>query len=116
MPAEQYDKAIDTALDENNKEDSYSNPKEGDSGFNKYNDPIQASIAYLTAYFYEKFLKREFNEQSTRSKISMSDRCLILTGPQYENEDDILISATHAERPKGISREILAKVLQVSVE
>ena len=32
----------------------------------------------------------------------MANGCLILEGSQDENEDDILISATHAEQPKGI--------------
>ena len=57
-----YDEAIDQALDDNKIEDSYSNPQEGDAEFNRYDDPIQASIADLIAYFDGKLLKIAVNE------------------------------------------------------
>ena len=54
------------------------------------------------------------NERTTRSKISMAAGCLILEGSQDENEDNIFISVTNAERKKGISKEMLAKVWHIS--
>ena len=110
MSAEKYYEAIDQALDDNEIEDRHSNTQESDADFNRDYDPIQSSIADLTAYFDEIFLKRAVIEKTTSPKISMDAGCLILEGSQDENEYDIFISATHAEHPKGISREILAKV------
>ena len=57
---------------------------------------------------------REVNEWTTSSKISIAAGCLILEGYQDKNEYDIFISATHTERPKTVSKEILAKVCQIS--
>ena len=80
MSAEKYYEAIDQALDDNEIEDRHSNTQESDADFNRDYDPIQSSIADLTAYFDEKFRKRSVNKLTTRSKISMSAGCLILEG------------------------------------
>ena len=48
-------------------------------------NPIQDSIADLTAYFDENLLKIAVNERSTRSKISMAEGFSILEGFQDEN-------------------------------
>ena len=48
VSAERYDEAIDQALDDNDIEYEYSNPQYGDADFDRYNEPIQASIADLT--------------------------------------------------------------------
>ena len=44
----------------------------------------------------------------------MAAGCLILEGPQDKNEHNIFISVTNAERLEGISKEVLAKVWQIS--
>ena len=40
VSAERYDEAIYQSLDENDIEDEYSNSQEGDSDFNRYDNPI----------------------------------------------------------------------------
>ena len=55
VSAEQYNEAIVQALDDNHIEDSYSNSQESDANFNRDDDPIQAYIADLTAYFNNIF-------------------------------------------------------------
>ena len=44
----------------------------------------------------------------------MAADCSILEGYQDENEYDIFISASHAERPKGLSKKMIAKVWKIS--
>ena len=82
--------------------------------FNRYDDPIQASINDLNAYFDERLLKRAVNEKTKKSKISMAAGCSILEGFQDGNVDDIFIPATHGEQPKGASKEIISKVWKIS--
>ena len=64
IPAEQYYEATDQALDDKDIEDSYSNTQEVDANFNRKEDPIQVSIADMTAYFYGNFLKIVVNERT----------------------------------------------------
>ena len=97
-------------MDDNKIEYSCSNIQEGDYEFNRDDKPTQAQIADLTAYFDENFLKRAVNGQTTKSNISMAAGFLFLEASQDWSEDHILISTTHAERPNGISKEIMAKV------
>ena len=48
-------------------EDQYSNIQEGDAKFNIDDEPIQASISDMTAYFNGYFLKRAVNELTPKS-------------------------------------------------
>ena len=88
----------------------YSIFQEVDADFNRNDDPTKASISDLIAYFNENLPKRAVHEKITKSKISMAVGWSILEGFQDENEDDIFISVTHYERPKGLLKEILTNV------
>ena len=79
-----------------------------------YDDHIKDYITYMTGYSDVKSFNISVNEQTTRSKFSMAAGCLILEGYQYENEDDIFISRTHAEQLKSLSKAMLAKVWHIS--
>jgi len=82
-----------------------------------YDDPIRANICDMSACFDVSYLQQVFEDDLVRSKIGMAIGSMHAADPQDDMDCELfdgLLSATHAERPKGVSKETLMKVWRIS--
>ena len=84
--------------------------------FIRDDDYMQYGISDLTACFNKEFLCKAVTDQAAKSKIS-TEAGIILCDGFNENDDKMFeSSASHADKPKGITTEQLSKVWRVSNE
>ena len=102
-------------------ESQASNPQDDQSDmFNMdQDDPIRANICDLSALFDESYLQELLDDRVAESKIGMAIGSMNAANPQDEMECTLFESefastaATHAERPKGVNKELLMKVWRI---
>ena len=79
-------------------------------------DPIRANICDLSALFDESYLQQLLEDRVAESKIGMAIGSMNAANPQDDMDCELFdsaVSAAHAERPKGVSKELLMKVWRI---
>ena len=113
-----YEKAIDAIAMENdvayvtdNESQASDSHEVSYAMFNMdQDDPIRANICDMSALYDESYLQELLDDRVAESKIGMAIDSMNAANPQDDitcELFDTAISATHAERPKGISKEML---------
>lgn len=121
MSGEQSEAAIDSAVAELDLNDTGSQDGMYYDLFNMdQDDPIRAQVADLTAFLDPTWLNEALNQNLYRSRAAMAAGCAGMPGPREVEDDGLWIpfksAATHAEIPKGVSKEDLARVWRISEE
>ena len=120
VTSERYEAAIDAIISGNDVTFVTEESKESrDTSVMREDDPICAQICDLSACFDENYLQEMMESKLQDSKYAMAIGSTTACNPQDDLECELFeshLSAAHAEKSKGVSKEMLAKVWRISEE